>query len=146
MLPRAAITGSTCQLIASFLLHWLSGNLLAKGTSCVHFADIGKDAGPLHLWVVAFNSVNASLFHCLKKKPPSLPSYQRERVKHIALPRKVCNQGHWIPLRDTQPLLPSILQHQGLQRDCVSHSTSLKTDAVGCMWHISRDPTPFKNC
>lgn len=50
VLPRAAIIGSTCQLIVSFLPYWLSGNVLAEDISYIRFADAEKDAGPLHLW------------------------------------------------------------------------------------------------
>lgn len=55
VLPRAAIIGSTCQLIVSFLPYWLSGNDLAEVISYVHFTDIEKDAGLLHLCVVGCN-------------------------------------------------------------------------------------------
>lgn len=68
MLPKAAIIGSTCQLIVSFLPYWLSGNVLAEGLSYVCFADIENDAGPLHFWVQEHNNKYISLFHCLKEK------------------------------------------------------------------------------
>lgn len=50
MLPKAAILGSTCRLIVSFVHCWLSGNVLAEGIFCACFADIENDAGLLHFW------------------------------------------------------------------------------------------------
>lgn len=45
VLPKAAIIGSTCRLIVSFVRCWLSGNVLAEGNFCACFADIENDAG-----------------------------------------------------------------------------------------------------
>lgn len=78
VLPKAAIIGSTCQLIVSFLPYWLSGNVLAEGLSYVCFADTENDAGLLHFWVQECNNEYISLFHCLKgKKPCSWTFYHK---------------------------------------------------------------------